>query len=108
MSYDAWKSTDPADAYYAEPSLEELRGLYGDEALELAGMDQMPPVVEELGTAAADTSVRTGAGGALKAYGRLEAEIILFRSLLEEVRLHLTHTGNPNGLAERIAVALEL
>ena len=48
MSYDHWKTTDPADESLGpEPSHEELVGLYGEEALELAGMEQMPPVSGE-------------------------------------------------------------
>jgi hypothetical protein len=31
----------------------------------------------------------------------------VYRSLLDEARIYMTHTGNPNGLAERIAAALK-
>ena len=41
MGYDHWKATNPADEFLGpEPLDEELVGLYGEEALELAGMDQ--------------------------------------------------------------------
>lgn len=39
MGYDHWKATNPADEFLG-PDQEELVGLYGEEALELAGMDK--------------------------------------------------------------------
>ena len=39
---------------------------------------------------------------------KMESKLKLYRELLEAARVHMTHTGNPDNLAERIALALRV